>query len=473
MSACLCVLVPVAIARAAVTITIDHTVTYQTIVGFGGQVNGGYSGFANDLMNDACVSVLRYDWCGGFDNKAFYDAATEKPVIVASCWSPPGNWKDNGSSTNGGHLLPAYYDDLADMAVNHLRSFKQTMGGVELYALSPQNEPQFATFYNSCIYTGADLIQVMKLMGQRIASAGLTTRIFLPEDMYAAWSANPYFPPLMQDPAAQAYVHALAFHGYTADGVTAAQMSAGTLSNMYRQTHGKGWELWQTENAGSFGMRYAWDVIGCLRYGKVSMYLKYGMIGDAPGLVGDVNEYYITGGRKTLTYYTAKTIHKFIRRGSVQLKSTSSDSATLSSFVAFRDPARNALAVTIVTGSQAQSVQLQGAGLPSTMELWVTNTNTNCVSQGSQSSSATFNIPANSVATLYGTGYSPVTAVQGPRAAAVTDADDDLLRGSVYRLDGRRLEQSASGRSLYHGVVIEGNLDAGTRDGLRAAQVSR
>jgi hypothetical protein len=210
-------------------------------------------------------------------------------------------------------------------------------------------------------------------------------------------------------------------------------------------------------------MNYAWDVIACLRYGKISMYLKYGLIGDAPGMVGSLDEYYICQGARTRTFFAAKTINKFITRGSIQLKSTSSDSATFTTFVAFHDPAKHALAISMVTGAQAQTIQLAGSNLPSSFELWVTNTSTDCVNQGSSPSSGTFTIPANSVATLYGTGYTPsATGVrERPRGIAVNSTVGRSATGGAFSMDGRRLAPSAT-PAAYRGVVVS-KAGAGTR----------
>lgn len=442
---------------SAVTIAIDATTTYQTIVGFGGSVGGTPSQYRSTLMNDGHVSVIRVDWCettgNDFSNtKGCYDAATEKPVVVGSCWSPPAAWKDNGSVNNGGSLLPSHYDDFADYTVQKLQQFR-TMYGIEMYALSPQNEPRFAVYYASCVYEGADLIEVMKRTGQKIAAAGLTTKLFLPEDMYHSWGGSPFFPPLMQDAEAQSYVSALAFHGYTADGVTPAEMSAGQLSNMYKQTNSKGWQLWQTENAGSMGMGYARDVIGCLRYGKLSMYLKYDLYGDSPGMVGSLEEYYICQGERTTTHYAAKVIQQFIKPGSIQLKSTSSDSLDFTSFVAFHDPNANALAISMVTGGSSETVQLSGTNLPSEFEMWVTNESTNCVSQGTTPSSGTFTIPANSAVTLYGANYYP-TGVKPNRGVAVNLRGELPGSPGVFTIDGRRLDAATPRQAVYKGVVV-------------------
>jgi O-glycosyl hydrolase len=426
-----------AISAAALTITIDPSKRYQTIVGFGGSPNDANpttAALASDLVNDACVSVMRDDWCNtwpGLTN--FWNAGCH--TMVASCWSPPASMKDNGSTANGGHLLASKYDAFAQYTVQQLNAFKTQYGG-ELYALSPQNEPAFVESYNSCIYDGADLIQVMKVIGQKIRQAGLHTKIFLPEDVYDNWNADgKYFGPLLQDSVATSYVSALAFHGYTANGITPAQMSAGQLGRMYTQAHSKGWQLWQTENAGSKNLNYAYDVIACLRYGKVSMYMKFDIVAGNTGS----DEYYIAGSTKNLTYYVAKCINKFIRPGAVQIGSSSPDSATFGAFVAFYDSAASALTVTLATAATAQTLTLAGANLPATFQKWVANSSTNCVDQGNVSPSSSITIPANSVTSLYATGYTPpVTGVRTP-SALVRPARRTAGTERVYDVGGRRM----------------------------------
>jgi O-glycosyl hydrolase len=428
-----------AVAANAATITIDPNTRYQTIVGFGGCVNSCCTNSANDLINDAGVSCLRIDWCEvtspNMDaTKPFFDAGTPHPTIIGSCWSPPANMKDNNSLNNGGHLLPAQYNAFADYTIQKLQKFRQTFG-VELYALSPQNEPAFSEFYPSCIYDGADIVNVTKALGQKIQAAGLKTKLFLPEDLYSNWSADgKYWTPLLQDSVAKRYVSALAFHG---NGSDFAGTSA--LSHMYSMAHSNGWELWQTENADVNGsapnppLHTSTATIRCLRYGMVSVYLKYDIVGSST-----TEEYYVSNtGARTLTYYLSKCINKFIRPGAVQLRSVSSDSTAMPNFVVFYDRAASAISFTAVT-TTAQTITLRAANLPANLQKWIANATTNCVNQGNVSSSSSIDLPANSVVTLYGTGYTPTaTSITMPGARSVAGRLGATTE-RTYDLDGRR-----------------------------------
>jgi len=220
-----------------------------------------------------------------------------------------------------------------------------------------------------------------------------------------------------------------------------------------------GWELWQTEAAGTGSIAYANDVIACLRYGKVSMYLKYDLVGNSGGLVGTVDQYCIYQGNKTLTYYVGKTISKFIRPGAVQLKSTSSDSTTYSNFVAFYDRNASALAVTLATGSSSQTVTLAGPGLPSTFQKWVTNTSANRVNQGNVGP-AGIELPANSAITLYGTGYTPPAVGLAAPAVSAHRSGGPSTRLASFTLTGARIPVT---QALPRGCVITHNATGGVR----------
>jgi hypothetical protein len=128
----------------------------------------------------------------------------------------------------------------------------------------------------------------------------------------------------------------------------------------------------------------------------------------------------------------------------VQLRSASPDSTTFAAFVAFYDSAASALAVTMVTGNTPQSIALQGANLPASFQKWVTNATTLCVNQGNVANGATVDIPANSVVTLYGTGYAlPTTGARMPEGRSFTQ-----LRQAVseqrYDVAGRKILSTSS-----------------------------
>jgi O-glycosyl hydrolase len=447
-------------ALFAIDITIDHTVQYQKMVGFGGQCDNKtfYNGPAASLVTDVGVSVVRFDWSLSWDVLPQF-AVSGVRTFVGSCWSPPANMKDNGTVEGGGHLLASKYEAFGDYAIQQLLKFKNQFG-FELYALSPQNEPSVAVFYASCLYGDSSLIKVCRVIARKIDSAGLHTKLFLPDDIYVNWNCcnKPAFIlPLIKDKELSKKVVALAFHNYESNGITPATMKASVLAGMYNDAHANGWELWQTEAAGAYGMDYAYGAIACLRYGKVSMFMKYGMIAETPGMIGDPNEYYVTAGQKTLTYYIGKCFSKFIRPGSIQLRSVPSDSATFCSFVTFIDPAARALIVTLATSGTAQNIALKGSNLPATLQKWVASSTVNCVNQGDVSSTSTINIPANSVVTLYGTGYNPPGFVVAALPQHTTHAAgiQNTRSAPIYDISGKRIATIGKNHKSGLGIVVK------------------
>lgn len=445
----------------AIDITIDPTTRYQTMVGFGGQAGGISAEQARELVDDMGISVVRVDWCDDlYAAKPLWDAGCR--IVVGACWSPPAHMKDNGRVEGGGHLLDDRYDDFADYAMQRLAEFEASYGG-EMYALCPQNEPDFAVFYKSCVYEeGEDLIRIASMIGERMQAQGVQTKLNIHDDMFAAFFGK-YFKARVRDENAQQYIHALSFHGYSSDGVTPANMSAGYLDRMYQASQRYGYEVWQTENGGSLGMGYATDVIGCLRYGKVSMYLKYGLTGNDVGMVGREDEFYYFRGNKTLTYHVAKTFSKFIRPGAVQLRSTSPDSGTFDSYIAFYDPNASTLTVTIATGDAPRTVTIRAEDLPATFEKWVTNAGTPCENQGNVAPQD-IELPANSVVSLFGRDYTPPSSTPVAIPAAAAQRVNALPeKAQYYSVLGRRLSPSNTMRSTPQALGVVVRRGAATR----------
>jgi O-glycosyl hydrolase len=321
-----------------------------------------------------------------------------------------------------------------------------------MYALSPQNEPDFSEPYGSCQYTGADLIQVMDTIGRKIRAAGLHTKIFLPEDVYGNWSHyNQY---IVADTAAYKYITAIAYHGYRANGVTPAQMDPATSGQAYTFAHAYGWQTWSSENELTDAMPFALNLIGCLRYGKVSLYM--GDILDGDQRYSNPAQCYMSGATKNLYYYVAKCFNKFIRPGSVQLRTTSPDSATFAGFVAFYDSSASALIISAATNTtNSQDISIHGSSLPANFRKWMTNPSTFCVDQGTVASGATITIPANSVVTLYGTGYTPMVSVRARDHASLRSMHQTTAE-QLYDICGRKIS-SANLSSRNHLTLIVKN----------------
>ena len=93
--------------------------------------------------------------------------------LIMSVWSPMPWMKNNNSLTNGTNqnAAPPYnptptsadnqlrtdmYQEFAEMCVAYIKIIKQETG-IDLYALSVQNEPRFSQSYESCVYNGEAL----------------------------------------------------------------------------------------------------------------------------------------------------------------------------------------------------------------------------------------------------------------------------------------------------------------------------
>ena len=83
--------------------------------------------------------------------------------VLASPWSPPPEWKSNGTKDGGGHLITTYYVSYA----NYLKKFCEVMlaRGAPLYAVSIQNEPNFIASYDGCEWTPAEMRDFFKTPG--------------------------------------------------------------------------------------------------------------------------------------------------------------------------------------------------------------------------------------------------------------------------------------------------------------------
>lgn len=146
-------------ADSAVTANIDLSQTYQTIRGFGG-IN--YPGWIDDLSdeqrktaflngdNQLGFTVLRIhvdpdrnNWAREVDTAKY--AQEQGAIIFASPWNPPAEMCEKFTHNGNPDAQRLKHDCYADYAA-HLNDFVSFMrdNGVELYAISIQNEPDFA-----------------------------------------------------------------------------------------------------------------------------------------------------------------------------------------------------------------------------------------------------------------------------------------------------------------------------------------
>ena len=167
-------------------------------------------------------------------------AQTRGAKVWSAPWTPPNFCKDT-NSPNGGNYLGSGGNLTNRLYARELAGYVATMKstyGVNIYAISIQNEPENSTVYASCVWTPGQYHDfVTNLYPALVASNAASTLIMLPEDEH--WETN-YYTPAMDDPAVAADVGIIANHNYDPNG-NAISTNTPVALNPY------GKALWETE----------------------------------------------------------------------------------------------------------------------------------------------------------------------------------------------------------------------------------
>jgi glucuronoarabinoxylan endo-1,4-beta-xylanase len=444
------------------TISADSSQQYQAMEGFGGfgaQMeywgNGPFTSpaFVNTLMNDLGLTILRDNIPSNFeitnDNNDpavtdlnAYNINTATPghdgkladhlqylidiknaglqKLIVSVWTPAPWMKYNnkvGNGTTNQNSAPAYtnnpdantnqlktdmYEEFAEYCTAYIKIIKQRTG-LDVYALSIQNEPRFSQFYASCVYNGAALRDVIKVVGQRLEAEGLSTKIFIPEDVGWFDGIKSLVEPVLADADARKYVDIVAVHGYANDGVNPGSADALTWQAMYNWGAAYNIPLWMTETSG-----YANTQDGAIDLSK-AMYiaLKYGnatawLFWSISTTTLDAYSLMNSAGIKSKRYYASKNFYRYIRPGAKRFEINSPDTDKLLP-LAFNHSGDQSTTLVIINTNKDSSmpIRLTGTGIPSQLSMFVTSKDDDCKNYGIVNSNEIILLPSNSVVTFY------------------------------------------------------------------------
>lgn len=130
--------------------------------------------------------------------------------VWSTPYTPDAIYKSN-NSLDGGNFISANHQAYARELAGYVAGMKQNYG-INLYALSVQNEPDVATDYQSCLWTPQQIHDFIPyLQAALVASNAASTKIMLAED--ENWQTNYYFT-AMSDPATATNVAIVACHDY-------------------------------------------------------------------------------------------------------------------------------------------------------------------------------------------------------------------------------------------------------------------
>ncbi len=326
---------------------------------------------------------------------------------VVSSWSPPAWMKDNNSCTNGGHVLPAQYANLAALKIQWLNNAKAQLG-FEAQVESVQNEPNMRVTYDSCEWTTAEMNTfVANHLKPALAASGLGARIMAPEVSFYSNFDNAWGFPLLNDPGMRAAVSIVATHGY---GRTDNFSTPCNSCAQYNKP------IWQTEDSnldgrynGSIddGLTWSTDIYKALNAGRFSAWFYWWVM-----TLNNDNQGLINANPATDSFQVPKRLYvvgqfsRFIRPNSVLLLSTSSDSTLQVTAVR---PASGAVTVVLAnTGKTSHTVTVNLSGLsnpPASVTPYRTSASENQAqlsALGVFSGAFTITVPAKSVVTVVG-----------------------------------------------------------------------
>lgn len=253
-----------------------------------------------------------------------------KLAILVSPWSPPAFMKDNGDMNHGGKLKKEYYGAWADYFVKFIKEYQKR--GIQIKAVTVQNEPAAVQTWDSCIYSGEEEAEfAVEYLGPKLRNAGLSDI-----DIYV-WDHNKEilydrFKASMQYPGAKEYIRGAAVHWYTGDHFDSIRMVRESWPDAKVIMTEKCVEY--SRFAGSDQVQkaemYAHDMVGNLNAGT-SACLDWNLFLDlegGPNHVGNFCDAPIMCDPETdtwekhLTYYYIGHFSRYIQKGARRIAST-------------------------------------------------------------------------------------------------------------------------------------------------------
>jgi O-glycosyl hydrolase len=397
--------------------TVNWTNVFQRIDGFGASSawRSGWNAAQADMFfstnTGIGLSLLRNRIAPGgttVETSIMQMAQARGARVWSAPWSPQTSFKSanaNGViSVNGGAFVgnAANYQAYANQLAGYVASMKITYG-INLYALSLQNEPNHnTTNYESCVWTGQQFREFIPYISAALAASNVaTTKILLPESI--GWATTSLHTPTMNDPAVAPLAHIIANHNYDGPNFeTGATTPPAALNN-----YGKA--LWQTEV--STGDAYNGTITNALYWaGRIHQFMT----------VAQANAWHfwwlvpLNADNQGLTdqsvnpakrMYALGNFSRFVRPNFYRIGVVSNSGPLQIS--AYKEPTNGALAIVVInssTNSVTQTFNLSGFGVTS-LTPWLTSASASLASQSPVAVSGpvfTNTIPGLSIVTFVG-----------------------------------------------------------------------
>jgi glucuronoarabinoxylan endo-1,4-beta-xylanase len=314
--------------------------------------------------------------------------------VWSTPWSPPAAFKDSGT-VNGGNYLGGDATNMAyaQQLANYAARMKSPLIGVNIYAISIQNEPDVSTTYESCLWTAQQFHDFIPYLYNALAATNLSNvKIMLPEESYwdLGLAANS-----MNDATTSNMVGILAAHGY---------YSPAFSLNRYGKT------LWETEDStfdafdGSIsnGIYWATRIHSFLTVAEVNAWNYWWLISANPDNEGLTDQ----SGNPAKRMYVLGQYSRFVRPNFYRIGVNNNTSALVS---AFKDPLSGKIAIVAINPNTDilidQTFALTNVAMTGPVVPWITSSNLSLASQPAvevTNSTFTWQLSPYSVVTFVG-----------------------------------------------------------------------
>lgn len=281
--------------------------------------------------------------------------------VMASPWSAPGWMKTSGSMV-GGSLKPEYYNLYADYLIKYIKAYQSE--GIDIEAITVQNEPLYGTAAYSCMDMSAEeqKVFIRDHLGPKFREAKIDTKIIL----YDHNCDHPEYPiSILNDSVARQYVAGSGFHLYGGEiSALCTVKDAHPDKDLYfTEQSGGGWApdfneniRWYAGNLIAGAMNcysknvLLWNLVLDTNYGPKNFGCQncYGVVEmDYNGKITHRGEYY------ALAHYG-----KFVQPNAQRIHIETSENIQC---VAFKNPDQSIVLLAVFRDKEAKNIQISVA----------------------------------------------------------------------------------------------------------------
>lgn len=364
-----------------------------------GKTNFPFNGIGLSLLR----SRVNTNGIGTYESSIMQMAQARGAKVWSTPWSPPPQFKSNGN-VNGGNFLSASNQAYANLLASYVVNMKNSYG-INIYALSVQNEPDVSASYESCLWTAQQFHDFVPYLSSALtASNAASTKIIISEDEY--WETN-YYATAMMDSAVATNVSIVACHDYSGSPPN----DTPTTLPLYANTNVATWETETSKLSGNGAfdssitdaIYWAGRIHQFMTLAQVNAWHYWWLISNNPDNEGLTD----TNGIPAKRMYVLGQYSRFVRPNNYRMDLANYNPyAVLGS--AYKDPASGNFAIVISNTNNAATTQsfYFTNFTATTVTPWITSSNLSLAPQSAvtvTNSAFSYVIPGMSVVTFVGT----------------------------------------------------------------------